>query len=71
MTGAYVRTCEPDGSSEKRSRLANRQVVAASSEGYKAKADCDKAIDLIKKLDSGEKHLLKDMGRLRNSMGSG
>jgi uncharacterized protein YegP (UPF0339 family) len=26
----------------------NGQIVAASSEGYKAKSDCEKAIDLIK-----------------------
>ena len=32
-----------------RLKASNGQVVAASSEGYKAKADCEKAIDLIKK----------------------
>jgi uncharacterized protein YegP (UPF0339 family) len=40
-----------DNSKEQRWRLkaANGQVVATSSQGYKAKADCEKAIDLIKK----------------------
>jgi uncharacterized protein YegP (UPF0339 family) len=32
-----------------RLKASNGQVVAASSEGYKAKADCEHAIDLIKK----------------------
>ncbi len=32
-----------------RAKAANGQVVAASSQGYKAKADCEKSIDLIKK----------------------
>jgi uncharacterized protein YegP (UPF0339 family) len=32
-----------------RLKAANGQVVATSSQGYKAKADSDKAIDLIKK----------------------
>jgi uncharacterized protein YegP (UPF0339 family) len=32
-----------------RLKAANGQIVAASSEGYKAKADCEHAIDLIKK----------------------
>jgi uncharacterized protein YegP (UPF0339 family) len=32
-----------------RLKASNGQVVAASSEGYKARADCEKAIDLIKK----------------------
>jgi uncharacterized protein YegP (UPF0339 family) len=32
-----------------RLKASNGQVVAASSEGYKAKAGCEKAIDLIKK----------------------
>jgi uncharacterized protein YegP (UPF0339 family) len=32
-----------------RLKAANGQEVAASSEGYKAKRDCDHAIDLIKK----------------------
>jgi uncharacterized protein YegP (UPF0339 family) len=31
-----------------RLKAANGQVIGASSEGYKAKADCEKAIDLIK-----------------------
>jgi len=40
-----------DKAKEHRWRLKapNGQVVAASSEGYKAKADCQHAIDLIKK----------------------
>ena len=40
-----------DKAKEHRWRLKapNGQVVAASSEGYKAKADCQKAIDLIQK----------------------
>jgi uncharacterized protein YegP (UPF0339 family) len=40
-----------DNKKEYRWRLkaTNGQVIGASSEGYKAKADCDKAIDLIKK----------------------
>jgi uncharacterized protein YegP (UPF0339 family) len=29
--------------------VANGQVVASSSQGYKSKADCEKAVDLIKK----------------------
>jgi len=32
-----------------RAKSANGQVVATSSQGYKAKADCEKAIELIKK----------------------
>jgi len=32
-----------------RGKAANGQVVATSSHGYKAKADCEKAIELIKK----------------------
>jgi uncharacterized protein YegP (UPF0339 family) len=32
-----------------RLKASNGQIVAASSEGYKTKADCQKAIDLIKK----------------------
>ncbi len=32
-----------------RLKAANGQVVANSSEGYKAKADCEKAVDLVKK----------------------
>jgi uncharacterized protein len=32
-----------------RLKAANGQVIATASEGYKAKADCEKAIDLIKK----------------------
>jgi uncharacterized protein YegP (UPF0339 family) len=32
-----------------RAKAANGQVVATSSQGYKAKADCEKAIDLIRK----------------------
>src|SRR4029453_406050 len=32
-----------------RAKAANGQVVATSSQGYKTKADCDKAIALIKK----------------------
>jgi uncharacterized protein YegP (UPF0339 family) len=32
-----------------RAKAANGQVVATSSQGYKAKADCEKAIELIKK----------------------
>ncbi|HJZ94536.1 MAG TPA: DUF1508 domain-containing protein [Gemmataceae bacterium] len=31
-----------------RLKAANGKVIAASSEGYKAKADCEHAIDLIK-----------------------
>jgi len=40
-----------DKAKEHRWRLkaANGQIVAASSEGYKAKADCDRAIALIQK----------------------
>jgi uncharacterized protein YegP (UPF0339 family) len=40
-----------DKANEYRWRLkaANGQVVAAASEGYKAKADCEEAIDLLKK----------------------
>lgn len=40
-----------DEKAEHRWRLkaANGQVIAASSESYKAKADCEKAIDEIKK----------------------
>jgi uncharacterized protein YegP (UPF0339 family) len=40
-----------DNAKEQRWRLkaANGQVVATSSQGYKAKSDCEKAIDLIKK----------------------
>ena len=40
-----------DNAKEQRWRLksANGQVVASSSQGYKAKADCEHAIDLIKK----------------------
>jgi len=40
-----------DKAKEHRWRLkaANGQVIAASSEGYKAKADCDRAIALIRK----------------------
>ena len=40
-----------DKAKEHRWRLKapNGQIVATSSEGYKAKADCQKAIDLIKK----------------------
>ena len=32
-----------------RANATNGQVVATSSQGYKAKADCEKAIDLIRK----------------------
>jgi uncharacterized protein YegP (UPF0339 family) len=32
-----------------RLKAPNGQVIAASSEGYKARADCEKAIDTIKK----------------------
>jgi uncharacterized protein YegP (UPF0339 family) len=32
-----------------RCKASNGQVVASSSQGYKAKADCEHAIDLIKK----------------------
>jgi uncharacterized protein YegP (UPF0339 family) len=32
-----------------RLKAANGQIVAASSEGYKTKADCEKAIEMIKK----------------------
>lgn len=32
-----------------RAKSSNGQVVASSSQGYKAKADCEKAIELIKK----------------------
>ena len=32
-----------------RAKAANGQVVATSSQGYKTKADCEKAIDLIRK----------------------
>jgi uncharacterized protein len=32
-----------------RAKAANGQVIASSSQGYKAKADCEKAIALIKK----------------------
>ena len=32
-----------------RAKSSNGQVVASSSQGYKAKADCEHAIDLIKK----------------------
>jgi len=32
-----------------RAKAANGQIVATSSQGYKAKADCEKAIELIKK----------------------
>ena len=32
-----------------RAKVANGQVVATSSQGYKSKADCQKAVDLIKK----------------------
>jgi uncharacterized protein YegP (UPF0339 family) len=32
-----------------RLKAANGQVIGTSSEGYKAKADCEKAIDVIKK----------------------
>jgi uncharacterized protein YegP (UPF0339 family) len=32
-----------------RAKVANGQVVASSSQGYKSKADCEKAIELIKK----------------------
>jgi uncharacterized protein YegP (UPF0339 family) len=32
-----------------RLKAANGQIVAASSDGYKAKADCEKAIEVIKK----------------------
>ena len=32
-----------------RAKATNGQVVATSSQGYKAKADCEKAIDLIRK----------------------
>jgi uncharacterized protein YegP (UPF0339 family) len=32
-----------------RLKAPNGQIVAASGEGYKSKADCEKAIDLIKK----------------------
>jgi uncharacterized protein YegP (UPF0339 family) len=44
-----------DKANEHRWRLkaANGQVVAASSEGYKAKADCEHAIDLLKKGAAG------------------
>jgi uncharacterized protein len=40
-----------DSSMEQRWRLkaANAQVIATSSQGYKSKADCEKAIALIKK----------------------
>ena len=40
-----------DNAKEYRWRLkaSNGQTIAASSEGYKAKADCEHAIDLIKK----------------------
>ena len=40
-----------DSKKENRWRLkaANGNVMATSSEGYKAKADCEKAIDAIKK----------------------
>ena len=31
-----------------RANATNGQVVATSSQGYKAKADCEKAIDLIR-----------------------
>jgi uncharacterized protein YegP (UPF0339 family) len=39
-----------DAKKESRWRLkaANGQVIGSSSEGYKAKADCEKAIDSIK-----------------------
>jgi len=32
-----------------RAKATNGQVVATSSQGYKAKADCEKAMDLIRK----------------------
>lgn len=32
-----------------RCKVANGQVVATSSQGYKSKADCEKAVELIKK----------------------
>jgi uncharacterized protein YegP (UPF0339 family) len=32
-----------------RAKAANGQVIATSSQGYKAKADCEKAINLIRK----------------------
>ena len=32
-----------------RLKAANGNVVAGSSEGYKAKADCEKAVELVKK----------------------
>jgi uncharacterized protein YegP (UPF0339 family) len=40
-----------DAKKEFRWRLnaANGQVVASSAEGYKAKADCEKAVELVKK----------------------
>ena len=31
-----------------RAKAANGQVAATSSQGYKAKADCEKAIDVIR-----------------------
>src|SRR4051794_17836184 len=44
-----------DEKKESRWRLhaSNGQVIATSSQGYKAKADCERAIDLIKKNASG------------------
>ena len=32
-----------------RLKAANGQIVAAANKGYKAKADCEKVVDLIKK----------------------
>jgi uncharacterized protein YegP (UPF0339 family) len=42
-----------------RLKAANGQVVAASSQGYKKKADCEHAIDLIK--EGAAKAAVKDL----------
>jgi uncharacterized protein YegP (UPF0339 family) len=42
-----------------RLKAANGQVVGSSSQGYKKKADCEHAIDLIK--ESADKAEVKDM----------
>jgi uncharacterized protein YegP (UPF0339 family) len=42
-----------------RLKAANGQIVAASSQGYKKKADCEHAIDLIK--EGAAKAAVKDM----------
>ena len=46
-----------DAAKEYRWRLKapNGQIVASASEGYKAKADCEKAIESIKKGAAGAK----------------